>query len=213
MDSSFSQILSNEAWYSRLGKPHSQLRALPKERRAQAKELDSSNSSDALLMNIFCYPGIETTDLIALLQISRWQQPCFGVSCLLPGERKEHPTELDMVVGDVSFEAKLMERDFTSKSQENVLRYRDLTLVFEVDRLSRSKDRKKFKSYQLIRNVLAAYHRGGRFVLLCDERRPDLVQDWQAIRDNIKERALRDRCVQVSWQQIATVCQFHCKAF
>jgi hypothetical protein len=52
LDASFAQILSNKAWRSRLAKPHSQLRALPEDRRARAKELDSSNSSDALLMNI-----------------------------------------------------------------------------------------------------------------------------------------------------------------
>lgn len=201
LDASFSRILGNECWRSRLAKRHSQPLALPEERRNQAKELDSSNSSDALLMNIFCYPGVGTTDLLALLHISGWEQPSFGVKCLLSGEREKRPTELDMVIGKVSFEAKLTEHDFTSKSEEIVRRYRDLVKVFDVDALPRSEG--KFVGYQLIRNVLAAHQRGGRFVLLCHRRRLDLIQQWERIRERIRDSDLQARCGQISWQQIA----------
>jgi hypothetical protein len=54
---SYCAILRNASWRKRLLKAHTQARsALPREDRAW-KELDSSNSSDALLMNIFCFPG------------------------------------------------------------------------------------------------------------------------------------------------------------
>jgi hypothetical protein len=53
-------ILSKPSWRARLDKPHSQSKALPPEKAAAARELDSSNSSDALLMNCFCYPGAAT---------------------------------------------------------------------------------------------------------------------------------------------------------
>jgi hypothetical protein len=199
LDGSFSQILGNKTWLSRLAKPHSQRKSLPP-RGMEAKEVDSSNSSDALLMNIFCYPAVETVDLLALLELPCWEQPRFGVKCRVSGEQ-EHRTELDMVIGETSFEAKLTEHDFTSKSEEIVRRYRDLPKVFEVNALARSEG--KFTSYQLIRNVLAAHQRGGRFVLLCDRRRPDLIEHWERIRERIQDSDLQARCRQISWQQIA----------
>ena len=57
IEKSYTAILANPVWGRRLEKAHSQRRALPEKRRDDARELDSSNSSDALLMNCFCYPG------------------------------------------------------------------------------------------------------------------------------------------------------------
>jgi hypothetical protein len=53
----YAAILANATWRKRLEKPHSQARtSLPRNDRGRWCELDSSNSSDALLMNVFCYP-------------------------------------------------------------------------------------------------------------------------------------------------------------
>jgi hypothetical protein len=54
IDDSYQAILANQGWATRLQKAHSQRHALPEDRRANAMELDSCNSSDALLMNCFC---------------------------------------------------------------------------------------------------------------------------------------------------------------
>src|SRR5438309_1057787 len=54
---SFRAIAANPAWLGRYGKRHTQFRSLPPCDHGCWKELDSCNSSDALLMNIFCYPG------------------------------------------------------------------------------------------------------------------------------------------------------------
>src|SRR5438309_1821902 len=56
LDASYRAICSDPNWSARLNKPHSQSAALPEEKRQSAKEMDSCNSSDALLMNCFCYP-------------------------------------------------------------------------------------------------------------------------------------------------------------
>jgi hypothetical protein len=201
LDASFSRILNNKDWCRRLAKPHSQRKSLPA-RGKEAKEVDSSNSSDALLMNIFCYPDVGTSDdLTRLLRLPGWETPCFGVPFAVSREGEGRPTELDMVIGKVSFEAKLTERDFTSKSEGIVRQYRDLAKVFEVNALPRSEG--KFTSYQLIRNVLAAHQRGGRFVLLCARSRLDLIQRWEEIREKIRDSDLQARCGQISWQQIA----------
>src|SRR5712692_10079011 len=53
---SWKEIVARPLWARRLEKTHPQQHALPPEKAASAKELDSSNSSDALLMNCFCYP-------------------------------------------------------------------------------------------------------------------------------------------------------------
>jgi hypothetical protein len=59
-DSAWRAIKEDPAWCERLQKAHSQRDALPEKYRASAAELDSSNSSDALLMNCFCPPGAAT---------------------------------------------------------------------------------------------------------------------------------------------------------
>src|ERR1700722_17325117 len=57
-DSAYAAIVARPAWERRLRKAHAQAkRSLPKAERPWC-ELDSSTSSDALLMNIFCTPGV-----------------------------------------------------------------------------------------------------------------------------------------------------------
>lgn len=59
-----------------------------------------------------------------------------------------------MKLANMLFEAKLTEGDFQVERAELVQRYRDFEEVFESGQLPRAK--KKYVSYQLIRNVLAA---------------------------------------------------------
>jgi hypothetical protein len=64
---SYQALLNRPEWRRRLDKLHSQAgRALPKSD-CVWKELDSSMSSDALLMNIFCYPRVTTRRELSLL--------------------------------------------------------------------------------------------------------------------------------------------------
>src|SRR5262249_35861259 len=156
------------SWQRRLLKVHAQAkRCLPAaERRWQ--ELDSSMSSDALLMNIFCYPRItERREGCGRLGIDRGSRPEFGFRpprALLSG--KTERTEIDMKLGTMLFEAKLTEGDFQTQRAEIVEGYRDFKTIFEHRRL-RTKD-KRYRSYQLIRNVLAAYALGLEFCALID---------------------------------------------
>src|ERR1700733_9453253 len=56
---SYKAILGKPGWSKRLEKVHARARrSLPKTERGRWMELDSCTSSDALLMNIFCYPGV-----------------------------------------------------------------------------------------------------------------------------------------------------------
>ncbi len=206
LDSSYSVI--ETMFPDRLKKPHPQRRRLPPEFRNSAAELDSSTSSDALLMNIFCHPDTGSTGLCDVLGLRRWEPPMFGVRYRIAGEGEPHGpavdprTELDATFGDeLSVEAKLTEDDFNSVTETKLVRYARVWNVFDREALGPREGR--FDDYQLIRNVLAANERGTRFLLIHDERRPDLLERWKAVREAITLRALRDRCGAVTWQAIA----------
>src|SRR5947209_4447965 len=59
LDQSYRAIRADPAWNKRLVKVHTQgHRTLPRTDRGRWMELDTSASSDALLMNIFCHPDV-----------------------------------------------------------------------------------------------------------------------------------------------------------
>jgi hypothetical protein len=82
-------ICANPAWLRRLTKVHTASRRSRARKDWQWMELDSANSSDALLMNIFCHPGVFNGHTLApavanLLNIDPATQPCFGVNPGVP---------------------------------------------------------------------------------------------------------------------------------
>lgn len=197
-------IMAEPGWFARLEKPHSQAQALPPEKAATARELDSSNSSDALLMNCFCFPGaVERISAALGLPVEgRAHPPEFGFKARLPlTDGSEDATEIDMRIGPTLFEAKLTEKDFTSRPSAHVLRYRDLPVHFEVPALP--SDGTEIGGYQLIRNVLAAAHHNANLIVLLDQRRPDLLEEWWRVHSAIKSTSLRLRCSFRTWQQVA----------
>ncbi len=204
-DKSYEAILANASWAKRLEKPHPTPNALPKDQRSDAKELDSSNSSDALLMNCFCYPEAAERILRDTLRMTPSGSVEFGVRGKVPRRSgKPDSTELDMRVGNIVCEAKLTESNFTSKCAEVVETYRDLHDVFDSGLLLPVEG--KYENYQLIRNVLAAAAHAYHFVLLCDGRRPDLLQQWWTVHAAIRCPDLRARTHFLLWQEVAEAC-------
>ncbi len=202
----YAAILANPNWRWRLQKAHSQARtALPRNPRERWCELDSSCSSDALLMNVFCYPGIlRDRRLRMVLGIDGDATPEFGVKARVPlANGKFDRTEVDMRLGSLVVEAKLTESDFQSCAIATAESYRDFAEVFERGRLPRSSGR--YLSYQLIRNVLAANASVYAFCVLFDERRPDLREAWFAIMSCVRLHELRLRCKAMTWQELAAV--------
>lgn len=94
-----------------------------------------------------------------------------------PGARER--TEVDKKLGSVLFEAKLTEGDFQTQNASTVEQYRDLRQVFDSSQLPRRGP--DYFSYQLLRNVLAAYALNLQFCVLLDARRPDLLEQWYRI--------------------------------
>lgn len=200
---SYNAILANPDWNSRFNKIHSQKKSLPVSDHGLWKELDSCNSSDALLMNVFCYPKVlKSAALRGLMNVPAESCVELGVKARVPLKNgRTDQTEVDMRLGDLLVEAKLTESGFQTKRAEVVERYRDFAEVFDESQLPRAE--KGYRSYQLIRNVLAAYATGQRFCVILDARRPDLIEAWHSIQRAIRVFGLRERCLVLTWQELS----------
>jgi restriction endonuclease-like protein len=200
---SYRAILSHDGWRKRLTKPHTSARqALPREG-FRWRELDSCNSSDALLMNIFCCPGtLRRQAVVDLLGVESIPEPTFGFRARVQlANGRADRTEVDMKIGDLLVEAKLTEADFQTKPARAVECYRDFHEVFEADELPRRNG--SYVSYQLIRNVLAAHANQCSFCVMVDARRPDLREAWFSVMRCIRLHGLRLRCRILTWQELA----------
>jgi hypothetical protein len=203
LSESYCAIARDETWRKRLQKAHSQARsALPREDRGW-KELDSGNSSDALLMNIFCFPGtLKNRAVLDLLGVEPGSVPEFGFKACVPlANGRVDRTEVDMRLGELLVESKLTESDFQCREVALVESYRDFADVFDCRKLPQ--DARRFLSYQLIRNVLAAHHGHCSFCVMLDARRPDLREAWFAVMSCVQIVDLRLRCKVLTWQELA----------
>lgn len=200
---SYRRICASPEWRLRLNKCYTASKqvARPKDRRR--RELDCANSSDALLMNIFCYPGVTSRRAVCqLLGIEPGARPRFGVRTRTPctGGLSDR-TEVDMALGHLLVEAKLTEGKFQSARRALVDRYLGVDEVFHTGELLTSED--SYRHYQLIRGVLAAQHCGSSFLLLCDSRRADLMEHWYSVVRAVRNCELRSRLVIFTWQELA----------
>jgi hypothetical protein len=140
---SYAAICANPDWARRLTKAHTA------HRRARARadwhwmELDCANSSDALLMNIFCHPQVFNGDTLApaasnLLGVEPLTHLDFGIHPGVPlRSGLKDRTEIDLQLGNLFVEAKLTETSFQNTNPRLIERYRDLETVFDLDRLPR----------------------------------------------------------------------------
>ena len=255
----YAAIDARPEWMRRFDKVHAQAaRSLPKAER-RWRELDSSMSSDALLMNVFCAPGVvESAAVRNALGIEGDTAPVFGWKARVPlSNGRFDRTEVDMQLGTLLVEAKLTEGDFQTREPALVEAYRDFDTVFERDLLPRielaSARRKEavefpeafsqefesivdttipeatldelqaqlpsvlaaeafnsnracvsgYASYQLIRNVLAAYASECSFCVIHDQRRPDLREEWFQVMAAVRSAEMRMRLKVLTWQELA----------
>lgn len=201
---SYKNIRKQPLWMRRLAKVHTSAMRTLLSRDSSRRELDSSNSSDALLMNIFCHPEtLNTSTMIALLGIEAGTEPIFGYRPGVPlRSGRRDGTEIDLKLGNLLIEAKLTEHDFQSAPLRLIERYRKLEEVFDLKRLEIVGE--TVRSYQLIRGALAAHASlDRRFCVLCDARRLDLIAAWQRIVMAVKPCELRSRLQLLTWQELA----------
>jgi hypothetical protein len=264
-DAAYTAITARPEWMRRLDKVHAQAaRSLPKpelDPTRRWRELDSSMSSDALLMNVFCTPGVaESTAVQNALGIESDAVPVFGWKAGVPlASGRFDRTEVDMRLGSLLVEAKLTEGDFQMREARIVEAYQDFETVFDRELLPRvelfSQRRREpaefpeaysqefeslidptipvatlnelqaqspsalaaeafnsnragesgYASYQLIRNVLAAFSAGCSFCVLHDERRPDLREEWFQVMAAVKSAEMRVRLKILTWQELTAL--------
>jgi hypothetical protein len=250
-DPAYAAIVSRPEWMRRFNKVHAQgRRAMPKPLADPARrwrELDSCMSSDALLMNVFCTPGVvESVAVRSALGVESGVMPEFGWKARVPlCNGLMDRTEVDMRLGSLLVEAKLTESDFQTRKADIVEAYRDFEVVFERELLPRARipvGRRKeavefpedysqeyeppavetvatlldhrppvvavepgYESYQLIRNVLAAYAQACSFCVVHDERRPDLREAWFKIMAAVRSAEMRVRLKVLTWQELAAL--------
>ncbi len=143
-DAAYTAITANPDWIRRFDKVHAQAaRSLPKPQLDSSRrwrELDSSMSSDALLMNIFCAAGVADSAAVQnALGIESDAVPVFGWKARVPlANGRFDRTEIDMRFGSLLVEAKLTEVGFQTRTAAIVEAYRDFDVVFERDRLPRT---------------------------------------------------------------------------
>jgi hypothetical protein len=261
----YAAIVARPEWLRRFDKVHAQAaRSLPKpalDPSRRWRELDSSMSSDALLMNIFCTPGVAESPAIQnALGIEGDPSPIFGWKARVPLiSGRFDRTEVDLKLASLLIEAKLTEGDFQTREASIVEAYRDFDAVFDRELLPRvelfSARRKEpvefpeaysqefesdidaaipavtqielqalspsalaaeahnsnrarvsgYVSYQLIRNVLAAFAANCSFCVLHDQRRPDLREEWFRVMAAVKNAEMRVRLKVLTWQELAAM--------
>ncbi len=180
LSESYCAIVRDETWRKRLQKAHSQA-----------------------LMNIFCFPGtLRSRRVLDLLGVEAGFVPEFGFKARVPlASGRADRTEVDMRLGELLVESKLTESDFQRREVALVESYRDFADVFDCRKLPQ--DARRFLSYQLIRNVLAAHHGHCSFCVMLDARRPDLREAWFAVMSCVQIVDLRLRCKVLTWQELA----------
>jgi len=206
---SWRRIQARPEWRRRLNKRHTTARCNTVSHEAGRGELATAASSDALLMNIFCHPQAFAAGsrLRTLLATAPPEQLRFGhcprIALAGPrGDSHVERTEIDLQIGGLLIEAKLTETDFQQAPVRRVERYRDFHAVFDADMLPRTEDR--YRHYQLIRGALAAHQEPeGRYCVLLDARRPDLIEAWFTVIRAISCSELRPRLQLATWQEIA----------
>lgn len=198
------RIQANPMWQKRLAKAYTASRFIPRANDRRRAELDCATSSDALLMNIFCYPRVlHRPRFCAMLDIEAGLEPEFGFRPAIPlGHGKSARTEIDMRLGNLLVEAKLTESDFQRAPERLFHRYREVDEVFDTERLPIAGG--QVQSWQLIRGVLAAHAQGCSFRVLCDRRRPDLIDLWFEVIRAVADASLRTRLGILTWQELST---------
>jgi hypothetical protein len=200
---SFDNTKKNENWGKRLHKIHTDKRI--------DFEMQSSNSSDTLLMNIFSHPNIKNWKGVAKLfdieEVEKIDSIKYGINPEImkngAPEQRARKTEIDLLInGEIICEAKLTEKDFTDHSIDDVELYDKFVAIFKREYLDQTEV--KYKNYQLIRNIIALDHKKyKRFYLICDLRRPDLIKAFLRTILCIKDISLRSKCGIIFWQDLA----------
>jgi hypothetical protein len=202
---SWNAILKNREFLSRIEKIHPNTQT----KDSSVFEMQSSNSSDGLAMNIFCHPNFKKWRGVAnLFEVEIISSIEFGFEAKVlktnQNQVTEDKTEVDILINkNIIVECKLTEEDFCVKEKQIVNQYIEFANIFQTNLLKQTLTH--YDNYQLIRNILAAYQHHAKFILICDMRRPDLARSFYQTIRCIKDEFidLRMNCEIIYWQDLA----------
>jgi hypothetical protein len=182
---SYRNIYANPAWARRLRKVHHLAQVLLNEQTAMdgtrlRQQLGRAADEYFLPPAHGCEPGLG-------------YMPGIAPGIPLRNGRTDR-TEIDRKLGELLVEAKLTEAGFQKAPARMIERYRDIDEVFGFRELRKSGD--VVFGCQLIRGVLAAHATGGSFCVLCDARRPGLIEGLAFGYARRQELRLTDRQTQ-----------------
>jgi len=194
---SFANIINCADWSIRTQKAHQNVPGI--------LEMQSSNSSDALLMNIFCHPSIRDWLGVRKILGNDMESITYGFPARVRiNKGQPDSTEIDMTLPGVFCEAKLTETDFTKKRSDVVENYDGLQKAFHVEALPRIGC--EYDNYQIVRNLLASIEHNRSHILFCDERRPDLGRRYMGTVSCLRDIHRRNKCRVIFWQEIVAAC-------
>lgn len=187
----YRNIINNKNYVERIKKIHPKVPSI--------LEMQSSNSSDALLMNFFAHPKIkEWKGVRDLVSISSSDDIEFGWNPVHENENN-YKTEIDIRIGNSIIEAKLTEEDFKSKKLNVVLRYLDVEKIVDLQVLTKNDI---VSNYQLIRNLITARKYGYKFTLLIDASRIDLLREFYKVKGAIIDKSFAANFNFITWQEM-----------
>jgi hypothetical protein len=202
---SFKNIQENPAWWKLAQEIHRQVPGY--------LEMQSSNSSDALLMNIFCYGDfLKWKRPKKLLGINNGDNITIGQEYLNFPNEIHAQTKINLRIGRTIFKSRLTEGNFGEQDRGIVEKYDNLLNVFNTNLLKKTNDG-KYKNYLLIRYFLVAYQENCQFILLVDESRTDLIREFYDTLAAVKYDDLRARLRFVTWQELVSTCGAELKQY
>lgn len=218
---SYRRILRNPEWARRLDKSHTTARRFLVSHDPDHRELDAATSSDALLMSLFCHPQAfaASSRLRKLVNVDRLEELDFGYKPRVPWDTQHvERTEVDLRIaddgGELLLEAKLTGADFQTIARSRLLRYLGASTreggtdaAFDIERLPAVEGGApaRLRHGQLLRGVLSAHAvPGRRYGLICDARRPDLIEGWYEVLRAVISSELRSRLLLLTWQEIVS---------
>lgn len=189
-------------WAKLLRKQYQYRNSLPLFRQGGARQVDSSSSTEALLINVLCHPAMhQNRELLDILGVEAYV-PSFAAKCGLKRKAgSDHAFEAHAILSnELIIEAALSETNFCERPKAYIESIEGFFDAFDDFALPQSKF--SYMNSRLIQAILYARLKGMGFVLLLDARRPDLLDAFRKVQASIKDQDVKGRIHVFTWQSI-----------
>lgn len=198
----YSTIYQKPVWAKLLQKQYQYRNSLPLFRQGAARQVDSSSSTEALLINVLCHPAMhDNRELLDVFGVDSYV-PRFAAKCSLKRVAgADHVFEAHAVLSDkLLIEAALSETNFAERPKAYVESIEGFTEVFDSFALPQTK--LSFMNFRLIQAILFAKEKNMGFVLFIDGRRPDLIDAFRKVQAAMKDVEMKNRLHVFTWQSL-----------